>query len=76
MPSVTLVLVEGRGEEEIASPLEASHRAPVAVFGIPMRDRYQVEQNIGAGFFLTQQWPWETANRSGNTRLNHDEATQ
>ena len=49
MPSLRLDLVEGRGEEDIPSPLEASHKAPNAVFGIPTRDRYQVVHDIGAG---------------------------
>jgi len=42
MPLVRLDLIEGRNEAEIASLLDASHRALVSAFGIPERDRYQV----------------------------------
>ena len=39
---VRLDLIEGRNAAEIASLLDASHRALVSAFGIPERDRYQV----------------------------------
>ena len=42
MPLIRLDLIEGRNEAEIASLLDASHRALVSAFGIPERDRYQV----------------------------------
>jgi hypothetical protein len=42
MPLVRLDLIEGRNAAEIASLLDASHRALVSAFGIPERDRYQV----------------------------------
>jgi hypothetical protein len=42
MPLVRLDLIEGRSEAQIASLLDASHRALVSAFGIPERDRYQV----------------------------------
>ena len=54
MPSLRLDLVEGRGEEDIPSPLEASHKAPNAVFGIPTRDRYQVLHEHRRGNFVLQ----------------------
>jgi len=44
MPLVRLDLIEGRTEAQIASLLDASHRALVCAFGIPERDRYQVVQ--------------------------------
>ena len=42
MPFVRLDIIEGRSEAQIASLLDASHRALVDAFGIPERDRYQV----------------------------------
>ena len=42
MPLVRLDLIEGRNAAEIASLLDASHRALVSAFGIPERDRYQI----------------------------------
>jgi phenylpyruvate tautomerase PptA (4-oxalocrotonate tautomerase family) len=42
MPLVRLDLIEGRNAAEIASLLDASHRAIVSAFGTPERDRYQV----------------------------------
>ena len=49
MPLVRLDLIEGRNEAEIASLLDASHRALVSASGIPERDRYQIvhEHHLG-----------------------------
>jgi hypothetical protein len=54
MPSLRFDLVDGHGEEDIASPLEASHKAPNAVFGIPTRARYQVVHEHRRGNFVLQ----------------------
>jgi phenylpyruvate tautomerase PptA (4-oxalocrotonate tautomerase family) len=42
MPFVKLDVIEGRSDAEIASLLEAAHRAVVNAFDVPERDRYQV----------------------------------
>lgn len=41
MPLVRFDLIQGRTPQEISRLLDAAHRALVAAFGIPERDRYQ-----------------------------------
>jgi len=42
MPLVRIDVVRGRSEAEIKTLLHAAHRAVLAAFGVPPRDRYQI----------------------------------
>jgi len=42
MPLLRIDLVEGRSEEELNKLLDAIHRAMLAAFKVPERDRYQI----------------------------------
>jgi hypothetical protein len=46
MPLVRVDALEGRSTHEIATLLDAVHRALVAAFHIPIRDRYQAKRNL------------------------------
>ncbi|MBC8012468.1 MAG: tautomerase family protein [Methyloceanibacter sp.] len=42
MPLLRFDLIEGRSEAELKALLDAAHRAMLAAFGVPPRDRYQI----------------------------------
>ena len=42
MPLLRFDLIEGRDDEEIQDLLDAAHRAMLAAFKVPERDRYQI----------------------------------
>jgi phenylpyruvate tautomerase PptA (4-oxalocrotonate tautomerase family) len=42
MPLLKFDLIEGRSESELKALLGAAHRAMLAAFGVPERDRYQI----------------------------------
>jgi phenylpyruvate tautomerase PptA (4-oxalocrotonate tautomerase family) len=42
MPLLRFDLIEGRSEIELKALLDAAHRAMLAAFGVPPRDRYQI----------------------------------
>jgi phenylpyruvate tautomerase PptA (4-oxalocrotonate tautomerase family) len=42
MPLIRIDVIEGRSEAEIRTLLDAVHRAMLAAFNVPDRDRYQV----------------------------------
>jgi phenylpyruvate tautomerase PptA (4-oxalocrotonate tautomerase family) len=42
MPLLRFDLIEGRSEIELKALLDAAHRAMLAAFGVPARDRYQI----------------------------------
>jgi hypothetical protein len=42
MPLLRFDLIEGRTDEEMKTLLDASHRAMLAAFKVPERDRYQI----------------------------------
>jgi phenylpyruvate tautomerase PptA (4-oxalocrotonate tautomerase family) len=44
MPIVKIDALEGRSDAEVKTLLDATHRAIVAAFGVPLRDRYQIYQ--------------------------------
>lgn len=44
MPLVKIDAIEGRSDTEIKTLLDATHRAILAAFGVPLRDRYQFYQ--------------------------------
>jgi len=54
MPLVRFDIVEGRTDEEIAALLDAAHRAVVAAFDVPERDRYQVVHEHRPGRLIVQ----------------------
>ena len=44
MPLIRIDVIEGRSEAEIKALLNAAHRAMLAAFNVPPRDRYQIAQ--------------------------------
>jgi phenylpyruvate tautomerase PptA (4-oxalocrotonate tautomerase family) len=44
MPLIHIDLIEGRSDAELKTLLHAAHRAVIAAFGVPIRDRYQIVQ--------------------------------
>ena len=44
MPLLRFDLIEGRSEAELKALLDAAHRAMLAAFKVPERDRYQIVQ--------------------------------
>jgi hypothetical protein len=42
MPLLRFDLIEGRSEADIKTLLDAAHRAMLAAFAVPERDRYQI----------------------------------
>ncbi len=53
MPLVRVDMIEGRSPEQIKTLLDATHRALVAAFRIPLRDRYQlVHEHPASRFFV------------------------
>jgi len=44
MPLLRFDLIEGRTDDEIQTLLDAAHRAMLAAFKVPERDRYQIVQ--------------------------------
>jgi phenylpyruvate tautomerase PptA (4-oxalocrotonate tautomerase family) len=42
MPLLRFDLIEGRTDEELKALLDAAHRAMLAAFEVPERDRYQI----------------------------------
>jgi phenylpyruvate tautomerase PptA (4-oxalocrotonate tautomerase family) len=44
MPLIRIDVIEGRSEAEIKALLDAAHRAMLAAFNVPPRDRYQIVQ--------------------------------
>jgi phenylpyruvate tautomerase PptA (4-oxalocrotonate tautomerase family) len=44
MPLIHIDLIEGRSDPELKTLLHAAHRAVIAAFGVPIRDRYQIVQ--------------------------------
>jgi hypothetical protein len=54
MPLVRFDLIEGRDERTLEALLDATHEVLVSVFGIPVRDRYQVVQEHRPGRLIVQ----------------------
>jgi Tautomerase enzyme len=42
MPLLRFDIIEGRSESELKALLDAAHRAVIAAFKVPERDRYQI----------------------------------
>lgn len=54
MPLVRLDVVKGRSREELRVILDATHRAIVSAFRVPIRDRYQILQEHDASHLLIE----------------------
>jgi hypothetical protein len=54
MPLIEFHILKGRSREEIATLLDASHRAVVAALGVPQRDRYQIVHEHPAAHFIVE----------------------
>lgn len=54
MPLIRFDLIEGRNQEEITALLDAAHRAMVAAFDVPERDRYQIVHEHRPGRIIVQ----------------------
>ncbi len=54
MPLIRIDLIEGRSEAELATLLHAAHRAVLAAFNVPIRDRYQIVQEHPASHMIVE----------------------
>ena len=54
MPLLKFDLIEGRNEQEITTLLDAAHRAVLAAFKVPQRDRYQIVTEHKPYHFMIQ----------------------
>lgn len=54
MPLLRFDLIEGRTETELRTLLDAAHRAMVAAFKVPQRDRYQIVHQHPPGHMIVE----------------------
>jgi len=54
MPLMCMDIIEGRSPDEIKALTDAVHRAMLAAFKVPERDRYQIVQEHKATHFIAQ----------------------
>jgi len=54
MPLICIDVIEGRTPDEIRTLTDALHRAMLAAFKVPERDRYQIVQEHKASHFIAQ----------------------
>ncbi|WP_072393870.1 tautomerase family protein [Hyphomicrobium sp. CS1GBMeth3] len=54
MPLLTFHLVEGRTDTELKTLLDAAHRAMLAAFKVPERDRYQIVHEHKPSRFIVE----------------------
>jgi phenylpyruvate tautomerase PptA (4-oxalocrotonate tautomerase family) len=54
VPLIRIDLIEGRSEAELATLLDAVHRAMLAAFDVPARDRYQIVQEHAASHMIVE----------------------
>src|SRR5690606_12031038 len=54
MPLLTFHLIEGRTDAELKSLLDAAHRAMLAAFKVPERDRYQIVHEHKPSRFIVE----------------------
>jgi phenylpyruvate tautomerase PptA (4-oxalocrotonate tautomerase family) len=54
MPLLRFDLIEGRTDDEIKTLLDAAHRAMLAAFKVPERDRYQIVQEHKPGRMIVE----------------------
>ena len=54
MPLIRIDAIEGRSEERIRGVLDAAHRAMLAAFKVPQRDRYQIYHEHTAAHIVAE----------------------
>jgi phenylpyruvate tautomerase PptA (4-oxalocrotonate tautomerase family) len=54
MPLLRFDLIEGRTDRELKALLDAAHRAMLAAFKVPERDRYQIVREHKAGHMVIE----------------------
>jgi phenylpyruvate tautomerase PptA (4-oxalocrotonate tautomerase family) len=54
MPLIRIDMIEGRTPEAIQALLDATHRAVVAAFRVPLRDRYQIVHEHPPSHFIAE----------------------
>ena len=54
MPLLRFDLIEGRTDVEVKTLLDAAHRAMLAAFKVPERDRYQIVQEHKRGHMIVE----------------------
>jgi phenylpyruvate tautomerase PptA (4-oxalocrotonate tautomerase family) len=54
MPVVRIDALEGRSKDEVKILLDAAHRAVLAAFGVPQRDRYQIYHEHPEGHLIVE----------------------
>ena len=54
MPLMRFDVIEGRSKAEIKTLLDAAHRAMLAAFKVPERDRYQILQEHTASHMIVE----------------------
>ena len=54
MPLIRIDMIQGRSAEEIKALLDASHRAVLAAFNVPQRDRYQIVHEHPPSHFIAE----------------------
>lgn len=54
MPLLRFDLIEGRTDEEMKALLDAAHRAMLAAFEVPERDRYQIVHEHKLGHMIVE----------------------
>ncbi len=54
MPLIRIDAIAGRTDDEIATLLNAAHRAVLSAFGVPERDRYQIYHEHPAAHLIVQ----------------------
>jgi Tautomerase enzyme len=54
MPLVRIDALEGRSKDEVKILLDAAHRAVLAAFGVPQRDRYQIYHEHPEGHLIVE----------------------
>jgi len=54
MPLIRVDMIKGRSPEAIKALLDAAHRAALAAFKVPLRDRYQIVNEYEASHFIME----------------------
>ena len=54
MPLIRVDMIEGRSSDEIKALLDAIHRAVLAAFKVPVRDRYQIVSEHPPSHFIVE----------------------
>ncbi len=82
MPLIRIDAITGRTEDEIKTLLDAAHRAMLAAFKVPQRDRYQVysehpvshliAQDTGLDIPRTQKFVLVTVTTRARTRAEKE----